>query len=146
MGDQNNRPVVVVELPQQSHNGFPGAAVEVAGGFIGQDKCWIVDQRPGDGHPLPLPAGQFGWFMVDPFCQTHPRQRLLTLGAGSACRDAAAVKQGQQHVFQSGQAGQQIKCLKDKADFPVAHHRPLSLAELADEPAVEPIITGGGGI
>ncbi len=45
------------EIEQQVHDLFADLRIQAGDGFIGQDGFWILDQDPGDSHPLLLPAG-----------------------------------------------------------------------------------------
>ena len=51
-----------------------GRGVEVAGGFVGQDQRRLGDQRPGDGDPLLLAAGQLAGPVLDPVGEADPVQ------------------------------------------------------------------------
>ncbi len=56
---------------------LPRLGVQVPRGFVGQDDFGFVDQRPGDSHPLGLPARQLFDFAVSSFAQTHGVQDTL---------------------------------------------------------------------
>ena len=43
---------------EQRQDGLAGGLVEVAGGLVGEDDGRLAGQGPGDGHPLPLSAGE----------------------------------------------------------------------------------------
>src|SRR2546428_4343629 len=47
-----------VDLQQQLDDLPRGRRVQIAGRLIGEEDPWIVDKRPGDGHPLLFTAGQ----------------------------------------------------------------------------------------
>ena len=48
-----------VQLPEQVHDLARGAAVEVAGGLVGQQQLRLAHQRARHGDALPLAAGHF---------------------------------------------------------------------------------------
>jgi hypothetical protein len=50
---------------QQRHDLFAGARVQVSGRLVGEEDRRIVDQRPGNRHPLLLSAGKLVGPMVD---------------------------------------------------------------------------------
>ena len=50
----------LVELAEQVQDRRAGGLVQVAGGLVGQHDRGLPGDRPGDRHPLPLPAGQLG--------------------------------------------------------------------------------------
>ena len=56
---QDNGISGLMELIQYGHNLKPSPAVKVTRGFIREDDVGTIDQRPGNGHPLPLAAGHF---------------------------------------------------------------------------------------
>ena len=58
VGHQQDGATLLVEGAQQLHGLVGGAAVEVAGRLVGEQQRGVIDQRAGDGHPLPLSAGQ----------------------------------------------------------------------------------------
>ena len=49
-----------MELPHQGHDLVGGFGIQVAGGLVGQDDIRVIDEGPGDGHALALPAGKLG--------------------------------------------------------------------------------------
>ena len=55
VGHQDTGLAFPVQTLQDLHHLGARFAIQVAGGFIGQDEARVVRQRPGDGHPLPLP-------------------------------------------------------------------------------------------
>ena len=90
---------VAVQRLEQPHDLLAGGAVEVAGRLVGQENARLVHQRPGDGHALPLAAGELVGPVLHPVAQPHPRERLggelpALLGA------QAGVDQRQLHVVQ----------------------------------------------
>ena len=59
VGDQDEgEPGVAPQLLQQAHDVVPGSLVQVAGRLVGQQHLGLLDQGPGDRHPLLLAAGQ----------------------------------------------------------------------------------------
>ena len=82
--DDDSQPFLV-ELLEQSDDGFTGRAVKIAGGFVGQKQFGAVDQRSGDGHALHLAAGQFMRAMIAPMVEANlPKQLLKPLRIGSS--------------------------------------------------------------
>jgi hypothetical protein len=76
-----------------------------AGGFVGQQQGGAVDDRPGDGHPLLLAAGELVGFVVQPLAQPHLLQGchgpLAPLPMGHP-----RIHHRQHHVLQGGELGQ----------------------------------------
>ena len=58
VGDDDQRLPGLVQALEELQDVQGGGAVEVAGGFVGEDDQRLVAQRPGDRDPLPLAAGQ----------------------------------------------------------------------------------------
>lgn len=50
-------------------NGGGGFAVEVAGGFVGEDAEWLGDGGAGYGGALTFAAGEFAGFVGGAFCK-----------------------------------------------------------------------------
>ena len=49
-------------------SGFP---IKVTGGFIGYEETWVVDDGPGNSHPLFLSSRKLGRTMVNPVRETY---------------------------------------------------------------------------
>ena len=56
MGDEDDRVAFAVKLVEDSQDFPAGLGIEVAGWLIGQDEGRLIDQGPGNGHPLTLAA------------------------------------------------------------------------------------------
>jgi hypothetical protein len=130
-----------VQRPEQPHDFLAGGAVEVAGRLVGQENAWAVDQRPGDGHSLPLPAGELVGTVIHPISQSHLGERLGSeiptfLGA------YAGIHQRQLHIVQAGGPGQQVEGLKDETDLLVPDPGQLIVFQFGDPVSVEPVLTG----
>src|SRR5713101_3923965 len=73
----HRQPLLLVQPLQDVHDLYRRAAVEVPGRLIRQQDRRPVHQRPGDGHPLLLPAGELAGVVLRPVGQTHSFERLL---------------------------------------------------------------------
>ncbi len=69
------------DRPQELHDRPASGGVELAGRLVGQQQARMVDQRPGDGHPLLLPAGHLVGSMVGALSQTDQVEHLFDTGA-----------------------------------------------------------------
>jgi len=59
MGDDDHRHALLGRQPaERADDLLRCGAVEVAGRFVGEDDARFVGERPGDGNPLLLTAGQ----------------------------------------------------------------------------------------
>ena len=77
MSDQNNgHAFLFVELPEEFQDFFTGLGVEVAGGLIREQDGGIIDEGPGNGHPLLLPAGELRGFVVQALPQADALQQV----------------------------------------------------------------------
>jgi hypothetical protein len=134
VSDQNDGIALFVQPLEDQHDFIAGAAVEIAGGFVGQHDRWGINQSAGDGHALALPAGEFAGLVVHAAAELDGLQRLL--GALDALgRRRAIVDHGQFHIVQGRGARKEVKGLEDEPDLLVADGGKLVVAEVADEAA-----------
>src|SRR5215472_7530209 len=64
MRDHDDRDSVLVELLENCHDLYAGAAIEIASRFVGEQHLRFVDQCSRNCHSLLLPAGKLTWIMV----------------------------------------------------------------------------------
>src|SRR5262249_24183826 len=76
VGDHDDRDAALVELLKYCHDRDAGAAVEIAGWFIGEQYLGLIDQGAGGGDTLLLAARKLTWIMV------------LATGEPNGCEDA----------------------------------------------------------
>ena len=100
----------------QVDHGPAGVAVEIAGGLVGQQQPWPVDQGAGQGHALLLATRQLARIVGHALPEPD-------LGEQRACRrEGVAVAgelQRQRHVLERGHGRDQMEGLEQDAD-PVA--------------------------
>ena len=108
----------LVEIGEQRHHHRLVDRVEVAGRLVGEDQRRLVDQRPGDAHPLLLAAGELARQVAQALPEAHPAQRLLGLAAVGHAVDVLR----QHDVLQRGEIGDEMELLEDQA------HRALAVA------------------
>jgi hypothetical protein len=121
VGDHHKGSALVTRQAQhQLEHRVGGAAVEVAGGLVGQHAGRLAGQRTGDGHTLAFTARQLRRV------RAHTRAfRPTCLSMASACARAAATgmaayAQRHGHVVQRAELGQQVVELVDEAQVLVA--------------------------
>lgn len=129
VGELSDRGVVrdhddrLVQLaPKIEHrikNAPAGLSIEVAGGFVGKQDRRMVDQRAGNGDPLPFPAGERGGFVFDAVRQPKRLKQLLggltQFVSSSAETQSAMTDHGaKQNILKNAQLGQQMIELKNK--------------------------------
>src|SRR5438270_4525996 len=56
--DQDDRVAFVMQALEQRHDLVAGGGVEVAGGLVGQQNRWTIDQRARNCDTLPLATGE----------------------------------------------------------------------------------------
>ena len=67
---------LLMEFLEQRHDLVAGAAIKGARRLIGQDKRWLIYQRPSDGNALLLATGELIWPMVSAMAQADALQSL----------------------------------------------------------------------
>ena len=145
VGDDDDGVAFGLEFIKEGHDLDAGLGVEVAGGLVGQDDGWLIDQRAGNGDALALAAGELVRLVVHPGFEVDVAQGFS--GAFQSFRGRSAVVDERQFdVMQGGGAGQQVEGLEDEADFLVADTGKLVVVQGADQLVVEPVIALGGRV
>jgi hypothetical protein len=106
---------LVREGPKQSEHPFHLDVVEMGGGLVGQEQGRVVGEGPGDGQALLLATGEVAGPEPHPVGQGH----LLEQGLGPFPRRLGPGSRGPEgdlHVLQGGQAGDQVEGLEHDAD------------------------------
>src|SRR5258706_2338401 len=111
-----------MQIVNQVQNFGTGGGVQVSGGLVGQQNRRKYAQCARDRHALAFSAGELVGQVVEPRAQLHQVQQLPRALINFLARPASQM-QGQSHVFQARQRGQEIKELEDEADFVAAHAR-----------------------
>ncbi len=116
MRDHHNRFSLRNQLFKNLQDGFGGQAIQVAGGFVGNDQVRVVDQGAGNGHALLLPAGDMRGDFIGMAGNFDQFQQF----EGSFFADqrlVGAQKIGRQHdVFHQIERGHQLKGLVNDPD------------------------------
>ena len=105
---------LLVEFADHIHDFGSGVAVEISGGFVGQQKLRTVDQSAGQRGPLLFAAGKLAGPMIHARLQADALQRLARQSVALAALDFGKA-QRQFHVFRERHAGNQIERLKNHA-------------------------------
>lgn len=130
MGHDEDRAPRIGLLLQELQDLHAGAEVEVPGGFVRHEERVVGGERPGDGHPLLLAAGQLARVVVEPFGQTDLLEHLTrtppgVLRCGGDLRTAL-------HVLDGGERGEQVEGLKDERDHFAPEVEQFTLAHAGD--------------
>jgi hypothetical protein len=139
--EHNRQPVFSIETLESGYNFQAGVRIESAGRLVCEQQRRIIDEGAGDGHPLLLSARKLCGGMV----RAVGKADLVKERQGAAPalgRRHTGIEQRQLDIVQGGRSGQQIKALKDKAEFVAADGGPLARTEAADLDPVQPVPTG----
>jgi hypothetical protein len=121
----------VDHVPQQPHDLLAGLLIELPGRLIGQQQPRPDRQRPGDGHPLLLPARKLTGPLPRVIGQSdqveHPRHPLLPLPRGDP-----GDPQRDPDVLRRRQHRQQAERLEDVGNRLPAQPDPVVLAHRPD--------------
>jgi hypothetical protein len=108
--------LLLMDSRDEIENEASARAVEVTGRFIREEHRRSIRQAPRYSHALPFASGQFGRKMVEPMFQAYRLEEFKS-ALRSLRRPAVRFKHRYLHVFKRCKGGQQMKSLKDKADF-----------------------------
>ena len=113
---QNYQPILGNRL-DDVHN-FDGiSAVQVSRRLIGDDDLRVLGNGPGDGHPLPLSAGQGIRHLVPIRIDAHRLQAVVHPFLHLLPILYAHHSQGNGHVFKDGAVIQQVVVLENISNF-----------------------------
>ncbi len=115
-GEEERRPALHVHPRQEVDDRGGGARVQVRGGLVGQDGQRLVDERAGQGDPLPLAAGELVRAVPHAVVEPHRRQRRLrpplAVGAGDPVDPERIL-----HVLERGEHRQEVEGLEHEAQL-----------------------------
>jgi hypothetical protein len=119
--DQEHGPPIGIQLLQKREHFLAGAAVERAGGLVGENDLRLVHQRARDRNALLLSAGEFG----RPVLGCGRRVRAARAGARPRCArfSAPGIDRRNFHVFRGRDRRQQIEALKYESEGAAAQRR-----------------------
>ena len=96
VGDDGDGVAGRVHLVEDPEDLVAGPGVEVPGRLVRQDEARVHDDGPGDRHPLPLSAREFGGSGGGAFLEPHPGERhagaLAPFGSRKPRRTAWAAR------------------------------------------------------
>ena len=108
----------------QLKNGHCVSLVQVSGGFIGQQKGRLLNERAGDRHALLLPPGQLPRTLFNSRSQADFPEPAFG-GFERLIVPCAAHQQRHRHVFGCRKVSQKVVPLPHKTNRPVAIIRKL---------------------
>lgn len=144
MSDQHQgRAAFLVQFEQKIADALTGVAVEIAGGFVGEEHVGLGGEGTGNGHALLFATGELAWRVSQALAQADPLQQFR----GAFTGILATVQLQRQHdVFQRIEAIEQLERLEDKADMLGADPRPLVFIQRTEGLSGESHFTAAGQV
>src|SRR5882757_2044002 len=105
VGDHQNGVACAVELAENFHDDGFVWFVEIAGGLVGKDQLWLIDQRAGDRDALLFAAGELCGEVGETITETYALEGFGGLGFVG---DAVEVL-GEHYVFYGGEIGDEME-------------------------------------
>ena len=121
---------------------FPVVDIQGAGRLVGQQDGGPVDKSARNGDALPLAARQFVGLVQHALLQINRTQRFARALFPFGGRNTR-INQRQLDIVQGGGSGQQVKRLKNKADFLVSDAGKFVVVHFADQLAVQEVVAFG---
>ena len=118
--DDKRRALVARQVHHQFEHPVGRAAVQVAGGLVGQHAGGLGHQCAGNRDPLALAAREFRRPMLQPVLQADTGQRRRGRSRAVGRRHAPDPER-HRHVVERAEFRQQMVELVDKPEVPVAH-------------------------
>ena len=144
MGDQDHGGALfAIEGEEEVEDGAAGGAVEIAGGFVGEEDRRAKGEGAGEGDALLFAAGELDGVVVEAAVESDAGQEF----AGTATAAAVAGEfHRQQHILFGGERRDQVIALENEADFAAADLRHLVLGEVGDVFTIEDHLAGAGRV
>lgn len=135
MRDENDRgsgfPVQRLEQIEHSNS---RRGVEIPGRLVSKENSRIVGEGACNRNALLFSSGELHWKMVSAISQSDALEQLI----GARGRSIRPLKlEGNLNVLASGECGNQLKALKDEADFFAPQLRSLVFRHCGEVMAVE---------
>src|SRR5208337_1737745 len=107
---------VLTEVSQKIDDLVLAAAVQVTGRFVGQEHAWLIRQRAGDRHALPLADGKLRGPVVTPMRETYiSNQQLGPFGPRPAA--PRCLEHWHLDVLDGRQGREEVERLENKPDL-----------------------------
>ena len=119
VGDDDRGDAALARIGDQLHHRLAVRRVERPRRLVGKEQTAFADHGPGDRDSLALAAGELIGIMPGPVGEPEPLERRHA-GRVRPPRRKAVELEGQRHVLERGEAGQEIEVLEDVADRPAA--------------------------
>src|SRR6267143_2654781 len=131
VGRHQHRGTACIDLEEQLNDLPRSRRIQVSRGLIREKNSRVVDEGPGNRHPLLLAARQLVGIFAFLSFEPDDAQHFLDLRLEVA-QHALRHTQREGHVLEDGQVGQQLEILEDHADLPpqVRQVAPLEEAQV----------------
>ena len=147
VGNHYNGYSLLIEHFKEAQHFFTGFEIQIAGRLIRQENDRIIDQGPGNGDALLLPAGKLRRLMIQTVAQAHLNKQFPGKPIPFLARNfAGIIRQRHDHIVQGAGARQQIKGLEDKAKFLVTQVSQGVGGQDGDILTIQPEFSGGGTV
>src|SRR5579883_2324588 len=98
------------------HHGLSSLSIHRRSRLIGDKQAWLVNERPGDGHPLLLSAGQLRWQRAELLAQPNRLQHFVrALDRGFS--ETPLMTSGTATFSAAVRAGRRLNCWKTNPTF-----------------------------
>lgn len=142
VGDHDDGVTIAVKILQKLGDDGLVGCIEVAGGFVGEQDGWVVNERTRDTYTLLLAAGELAGQVVCAVSETDPGEG----GAGFGFVGHGMEILGQHDVFERGEIRDQMKLLEDKANLVGSKAVKLGCGHGRDIDTVDAEFAGGGAV
>jgi hypothetical protein len=135
--EHDGAPTFAIELLQQLHDTLTGGAVEITGGFVGEENLRFVHEGAREGDALLFSPRELLRKVVRTVAESHAGEQVGGAGRGLAYTHPARQFEGHLHVFERREGGDQLKALEDEPNFLPAQSRACIFVETAEVGAIE---------
>ena len=143
VGDHDDGLAAVGDHLEDFGHFFAVGAVEISGGFVGEDDGRLVGQGTGNGDALLLAAGEAVGFALELFEQAQLLEQNRCAVEGGGFAEPAELEHGEGDVFLGGEFLEQVVELEDEADLFVAEAGEIRVVELHRILAIDEDAAGG---
>ena len=117
VGDQDDGdPLLLVQFAKELDDLAAGAGIEIPGRLVSHQDIRIVDECPGDGDALLLPAGELAVMVIKPISEADQFQFLNRSSTPLFGGDSFGVQERKFDVFQGRSSGKEIEVLEDESE------------------------------
>jgi hypothetical protein len=115
VGDHHDQAIFLMgKAAELVENKLSGFSIEVAGGFVGENKLGIVDEGPGEGGALLFASGKLIGPVMEAGSESHGGEELFGTGAGGL-GGLSGESRRKHHIFKGCESGKKVKELKDES-------------------------------